>query len=466
MSFELTPFQRPAYERLLKQRRHGVAYEMGLGKTVVAVRALYDLVQAHKIEKVLILCPRNAIGVWEDHINDWFEGLDEQTGRATRTPFVIHRWRKKQHHAEGRRALWQLSTSSLASPILDVYITTYEGFIRYVGHFHPPDVVILDEAKRIRSRKSKAFEALKPLLRNRDLYFWPMTGTPGKTPGDFFTMFHLMDHRYFSSYWKFVGAFSYTQALPWGGIEILGFKNEHQWHTLLKTKFSFLSKKQVGKLPVRRQLLKIEMDQVQRSHYQPLVDEMMVVTDDKIILASTTLVQTLRLRQLLVCPKLLDRALPSYGAAIEDLIDTIEDCDPNVAIFCPFTEAFPFFRERLRLAGYPDVPTLQGGITPEEQAAAIKSFRTSRGPILCSILYAQAFSLEPASRGFFVGYDFDTESNRQAEGRLDRLTTTYPVNIYYYAYEDTYDARMCEIVNVKQQMINRTMPLDKIGVKF
>lgn len=453
-------YQQVSIARCVKDRKHFVLYEMGLGKTVVGVCALHQIVP----DVVLILCPKNAVRTWEDHIKEWFPGLDEQSGEST--PFSIHRWRKKYAQRDARQALWKQRTAHA----MNVYIMTNAAFLQDLDTFKwVPDVIIIDEAKSIRNRKSKAFLALKSFAKQCS-FFWPMTGTPGRTPGDFWTMFHLKNQTYYGSYWKFVNIFCHVMRNEFGANEVLGLKNADLWYRTLSQSASIVTKAMVkhetNQGDKYRQPLYVEMDDVQERLYAQLKTDMMMVTDDDIIFARTSLDQTLKFRQLLVCPKLLDPKIQSYGSALEDLITTIEDNPQHVVIFTPFVEAFPFISERLKAAGHQNVGFLSGRITPDEQFDRISKYRESRGIIICSIRYAQSFSLEPATRCFFLGYEFDPEENRQAEDRIQRMTTQYDVNAYYYAYENTYDERAMEILEIKQLQTNVTLDPTRVGLAF
>lgn len=465
-AYELTNFQIPGFERATQQRRHGIAYEMGLGKTVVGTRALFETIISSPtpIRRVLILAPKNAIRVWEDHIDEWFGVLETRLGKTVQ--WAIWRWRKKYGNATKRRKLW----TSYFPDTVNIYITTVAGFIQDLAYFEQVyDVIIVDEAKRIRNYKREGFKALrKVVLLNPKGFFWPMTGTPGKEPKDFWTMLHLMDPKYHSSYWRFVNAFYWTQKGYFGGLEILGLKNDDEWRRLLRTKFSIVTKEMVGRQPIRRQRLYVTLDDVQQDIYDQLTTEMMAIHDDKLIMAQNSLVLSTKLRQLLICPKILDPGIASYGSALEDLVDTLEETDPHTVIFTPFTSAFAHFQARLNTAGHKDVFFLSGeeNLTPDEIQDRIMDYRRARGIMLCTVAFAQAFSLEPADKAFFIGYSLDPEENAQAEARLDRLTTTYPVNAYYYTYENTYDDQLMEIVNWKQKKIHATIPLHLVGAKF
>ena len=456
--YKLKSWQEPGFNNLVTKFRHLLLYRMGLGKTVVTTKALYCV----EARTVLILCPKNAIRVWEDHIKEWFDGLDIATGKVTEeteTTFHIWRWRKKYNSADKRQQLWRSYDKEAK---VNVYITTFASFIRDFEHFKfRYDCIIIDEAKRIRSRKSKAFLSLKPLAR-KATYLWLLTGTPGRDPTHFWTMLHLLDPSYFSSYWKFVSAFMYTQKTSWGAMEVLGVKNDVAWKHLLSQKATILTKEDVGHTPTVRQYLWVEMDDCQEMLYQQMLEDMMIVTEGKILLASTSLSQVLRYRQLLVCPKILDPSF-SIGAAFEDFVENLKegDINPHTVVFTPFTDAFPHFRKYLHDNGYRDVYELKGGLDPDEMQRRIDEWRKYKGIMLCSIMYATAFSLEPAQECYFIGREWDPEDNAQAEERLNRLTTPYLVNAYYYAYENTYDIEQNSILDTKQRQINYVMPTKK-----
>lgn len=460
-NFSLLPFQDKARDRMEREKAHFLFFRMGLGKTPTTTTALYNI--APSCEMVLILCPKNAIRVWEDHIKDWFAGLDAAKGE--KTPYVIHRWRKRQNSPNERKALW----STRVADHINIYIMTHQGFLFDVGDIsHIFNVIIVDEAKRIRGRKSKVFEALKTKTKYAN-FFWPMTGTPGKVPLDLWTLFHLADPKYYRSYWKFVNAFHYTQKNEWNAFEALGIRNEEQWFKTLNSKASIATKEmvkdQIGEYnKTLRQILHVDMDDEQVKYYKQLADEMYAETPDGIILTSSKMERTLRFRQLLVCPKILVPSSPSYGAAIEDLIETLTDTDPHVVIFTPFTAAFPHFRQRLNQAGYSNVFTLSGNTSADELVETIASYRKSRGIILCSIKYATAFSLEPATEAFFIGYEFDPEDNEQAEERLNRLTTRSLINAYYYCHNQTYEEDQVSIICIKKLKYQQTFDPRRIQI--
>lgn len=455
----LKPFQETASDRMIKEMRHFLFFRMGLGKTPTTVTSMHKVQQ----EMVLILCPKNAVRVWEDHINEWFGGLDSQFVRTT--PYIVHRWRKKYNNTAQRHALWQQRVPNA----MNIYIMTFGGFVADTDVIkHNFNIVIIDEAKRIRNRESKAFLYLKERCKNAK-FFWPMTGTPGKLPKDLWTLFHLANPKQFGSYWKFVGAFHYVMRNEWGRQEILAIKNKEQWYWQIKQKASTVTKDmvkdQIGKSEKFKQKLYAELDECQAKHYKAMAEEMMIDSGNELIIASSSLVKSLRLRQLLVCPKILSPNF-TYGAAIEDLIETFKDTEPTHAvIFTPFVEAIPHFQERLAQAGYKSY-SISGRLSADELAETIETYRRDGGVAITSIKFATSFSLEPAGECYFIGYEWDPDDNDQAEDRLQRFTTNYPITAYYYCHEETYEEEQLSLLLHKERLSSITFDHTKIGLQF
>lgn len=454
MTFKLEPFQVPAHRQLVTNFRHLLLMEPGLGKTVVCVKALYDL----QSRCVLIVCPKNAIKVWENHIREWFDGLDVALGKTPEEEVTFHiwRWRKRQHDAAKRQALWR---SIDRDAKVNIYITTYGAFVRdQAQHIQAYDAIIIDEAKRLRGRRGKAFSYLQQIIKRvNPKCVWPLTGTPGHEPKHYWTMFNLIAAKQYGSYWNFIEAFYVTIKGAFGQKEIVAFKNQDSWFDLLRRKTSIVTKKQIGHRETMRALKYAEFNDVQERYYKQYEEEMYADLEDGIDIVSTSLTQTLRYRQLLCCPAIID---PNWGVggALTDLVESFKegDHDPHCVIFVPFTAAFVHYLRYLSEHGYENVQTLQGGLDPDELDRRISTWRQSRVPIICSIMYAQAFSLEPASECFFIGREWDPDDNKQAEERLNRLTTKHAITAWYYTYEGTYDERQWEILDQKTRTQQKT----------
>jgi SNF2 family DNA or RNA helicase len=448
------------------RKRFGLGWDMGLGKTPAAATVGG---RAH-LRRWLILCPDNAFSVWRDLAPQWIKAV--WPGAYVHVVFIdLEPW--------NRDILWDTQEPqnpdevSLRICTPDTFIRDWAETIKVPGkkkkmvRFRPrpnyliPNIVIFDEAKRIRNPDSIMFQVIQKYLSFYNVeWFIPMTGTPGHEPKHFWTMLNLIDPSYFRSYWKFLYAFHDVQDGFWGK-EVGEPRNLDEWHKILGRYFSVVREDDEGiadqRPPITRQLLSIQMNSTQAKLYSTLKSEMLAELDTGgVIVAQNAMTLITRLRQLLICPQILDPTL-TVGAAIQDFAETVEPKAHNV-IFTPFTKAFPYFQTYLKNRGH-KVYLLQGGMGTSARDEVLSQYRRpGGGTIICSTLYAQAFSLEPATRSYAIGYDWDPDVNRQAEKRLHRLTTHNPITSYYYTFRSTFDERLCNILNIKQQRVNLTIP--------
>jgi superfamily II DNA or RNA helicase len=150
----LYPYQREGMLHLAFNERALLADEMGLGKTIQAIAACALLRRLGKVKRVLVVTPASLKTEWE-----------EQIERFTDLPYQLifgHRGKRLQLYA--------------AAPFFT--IVNYEQMISDaldVNEQLQPDVVILDEAQRIKNWSTKTAQAVKRLMSR---YAFVLTGTP------------------------------------------------------------------------------------------------------------------------------------------------------------------------------------------------------------------------------------------------------------------------------------------------
>jgi len=465
-SEELLPFQEEEIAPILERKRGMLAWDMGLGKTAGA-STIGARAQLHRW---LVICSDNAFSVWRDEAPRWIkrwwpdvtvrvEFIDGDRETQWATPYdvfpnVVH---IRIVRIDTFLADWGVITKTglKGKRAKTIRLNERKGY-------HIPEILIYDECRRIRNKETQAFEILSRWIK---FYSPPwlilMTGTPGHEPKHFWTYLHLINPHYFRSYWNFVYAFHQVDD-GFFGKEVNEPRNLPEWYALRKRMISVVREDDPRVIdqrpPLTRQLLEITPDADQQRLYKAFREEMMlfIEEDQKLLYAQNELGAITRIRQALICPKILSPSL-SYGAAIQDFANTIEPGE-HVVIFTPFTSAQPLFEEYLRTKKFNHIYTLYGSMGTTARDKAIAEYRQNKGVMICSILYAQAFSLEPATKAFFIGYDWDPDNNRQAEKRLHRLTTKTPIAAYYYAFRTTFDANLADIVNLKQRRVNITIP--------
>lgn len=488
MTHKLRLFQERGVEKIINQGkgRMLVWVPMGGGKTPIAANVAARL----GCRRIVVLVKESGISVWTKKTTDperllardW---LEQFTGRKV----VVYNTDKLS--PEGRKRIWALQTPP---DEVHIWVCIYNTFANDMGienkalhkkrvqgkiveRKKPPlkiiprfrcDLLIADECRRMSNRESAAAIAAEKFLYDNNVpYFIPMSGTPGdKGPKSFWEYWRLIDRKKFSSYWAYIDHFHITMPAAFGkGKEILDQRvdTKPEWDRLLEQRCFYVSEEELSweRPPLERQKVYAELLPDQRKLFDDIRQEMVSVGEGgSIVVAQNTMVKMLRLRQILICPKILGDEY-SAGGAIKSFCDMIEDEsdeEKHTVIFTPFVKAFPHFTEYLGKRGFKNVFHLSGQISTKQRDDRIESFRRTKGIIICSTEYAEAFSLEPARKCWHIGFAYSPDVNDQADKRLLRLTTKYSVISNYFTYGTPVDERMTDIIAIKQERIDFSKP--------
>lgn len=170
-AFQPFPYQFEGIAFLFSRETAILADEMGLGKTMQAITTVRMLLLANQLRTVLLVCPKPLVTNWLREFRLW----------APEIPVAVI-----EGDSAKRQWMWN-------QPGLPVRIANYELLMRdrelLQGNLHF-DLVILDEAQRIKNRNSTTSEIARGISRCRS---WALTGTPiENTPEDLVSIFEFL----------------------------------------------------------------------------------------------------------------------------------------------------------------------------------------------------------------------------------------------------------------------------------
>jgi len=190
---------------MVDRHRVLVAYDLGLGKTVLTIAAIERLMDENKVkEPGLIICLSSLKYQWANQIEKFTDG----TSKA----LVIDGTPKKRAEQYAEAMDWRSSG-------VDYIILNYEQIVNDWDSIKnlPRGFVVLDEATAIKSFRSKRSKAVKRLISSP--YRYALTGTPienGK-PEELFSIMQFVDAQVLGRFDIFDSAFIVRN--NWGGVQ-------------------------------------------------------------------------------------------------------------------------------------------------------------------------------------------------------------------------------------------------------
>ena len=193
--------------RWLASRPYAIlADEPGVGKSYPALDA------APSTGRVLIICPSYLMLNWKKYVRDIHP--DEVPTLVLGTP-----GQKRDLIRTGNR--FTIVSYGIAARALKDY-----GELVKPGRGKRWSRIILDEAHRLRGRKTKRLKAIKAIIKRSETA-WMLTATPMiRDGGDLWALLNICDRKRYSSYWRFVGEHCHLRVTPWS-TEV-GAVKDHQ----------------------------------------------------------------------------------------------------------------------------------------------------------------------------------------------------------------------------------------------
>ncbi len=314
------------------------------------------------------------------------------------------------------------------------------------------------------------FDLLKAVFKDTK-YFVPMSGSViSKGPADVWPALHLLDRKFWSSFWKYVSTWCDVADGLYG--KVIGdpiYERIPKWRAAVRNYIFHVTAEMVPNQlpPISRYPLRVQMTGEQRKLHDSLERRMWAETPDgNFMFAQNRLTAIYQMRLAMICPKALDPSF-GYGAGIEGIADDAQEGEiSRYAIFTPFKAPLPYLKAYLEGRGC-RVWILQGGIGLDEQEHRLSQWRTyvadqatgdAPGIILATTKYSESWEIPEASYGYHLGYEYDPEDNKQADGRLRRLISPGPVFMQYVVNANAYDEHLLQMMMDKAA--NRRMMMD------
>ncbi len=398
---------------LYRSRSALLADEMGLGKTVQAAVAMALLLhEKNEVKRILIVAPSSLTANWMAELATWAPSLTV---------------RLVQGIAPAREAFYLLP--------IPVLVSSYEQ-IRSDGLDRVPrntfDLVILDEAQRIKNRNSITALACRLLPRKRA---WALSATPLENDeNDIASILSFLDPSF--EYKK------YQQNLA-GKLESI---------MLRRKKFEVRAELP----PVIIQDLRIDLTRKQRERYDDLwvrraeaIEKNTASRDISVILLGIIT------RLKIICNFDESTHSSSKLGALEAISEEAGQT-ARILIFSQFVETLRWLSDRLSLPH----DLLIGSMSSAEREMAIDRFKIDKTPrILLISLRAGGVGLNLGEATHVIVFDrwWNPAVEMQAIYRAHRFERDDPLHIVRFLVNDTIEERIAEILEKKRLLFEEVI---------
>lgn len=409
---------------------------MGLGKTVEAIMTMREL----DIDSGLIVLPKIVGPQWRSQVVRWWPERAQDVVLYDKNNVKVQKG--------------------------DIVIINYEKLLNETTlnklRMFQWDIVVADEAHRIKSPKSQRTLALKAIPSQLRV---ALTGTPIlNKPDDLWSILHFLDWRYSGiSYWNFVNYFCEVQEGFWGR-KIVGLTKAPSRIAVLNTlleRVSVYNPLEVAQGKTR-EVVKLEMTPKQRKLYKDMKNLVLDELPENASIANGA-VLTIRLIQATSWPGLFIEG--EYGPKFEWILNTCKDNpEEKFVIFTRFEKTASGLWEYLIKNGVRSVQ-LTGAVDDRQREINKNTFIKDKG---CQLLIGTIAAMGQGTDGLqevsrvciFIDRDWSPEIMNQCEDRLNRFGQKYPVQSYVLECEKSFDQYVGKINQHKASDIREALGND------
>ena len=419
----------------------------GVGKTITALVSL----ASRNIERILVVAPLSVVHRWEDEAALWVPdyAIHVSTGSAARRHKVV-----------------TAATHSTGPTIL---VTNYEAAKRDVELLRAltPAALVIDEAHRVKERRTKNFAAIKALSEEIPIFI-SVTGTPIlNRPEELWALLHLIDPKRWRSYWAWVDEFCEADV-----VQHPGMTQPTKVVKGMRLGMDAVLRQQLRDVMIRRTLEELlpNLPKVTEttvtidlsSHERKLYDQMRLFyfaeSHDPgagmAVIARNEVSKITRLRQLAQDWSMLSIDAPddARSSKLDALREIVDDLDPEpVVIFSCFAKVID------RVARMLGCPKITGAVGPRDRRDVIRAFQAGTVRAIAGTVgtMAEGIDLFRAHHVVFTDLDWVPARNDQAVARVLRSgQQSDKVFVHRIVARNTVDQFIERKIRQKEAVIN------------
>ncbi len=437
----LYPYQAEGALFAVRAGRALIGDDMGLGKTVQAIAAMEILARHFGVGRVLVICPTSLKYQWQSEIQRFSGKRGENVAR------VINGGRAQRQNDYRLDDFCKITNYEKLKPDLDLIAAW------------APDLVIVDEAQRVKNWNTIAARALK---RIDSPYAIVLTGTPLENRlEELISIVQFVDQHRLGPTWKLLHEHQVKdeagRVTGYTGLEKIG-------RTLAPIMIRRRKSEVLKQLPDRLdQNLLVPMTEMQMLYHQENADVVAKIVQrwrktrflsDKDQRRLTCALQNMRMS----CNStyLLDQET-DHGVKADELAALFDDlfAEPKAkaVVFSQWTRTHDIVIRRLEARGLGYV-SFHGGVPSEKRPALVERFRNDPAcrVFLSTDAGGTGLNLQHASTLINMDLPWNPAVLEQRIARIHRIGQTQPVRVINFVAKGTIEEGMLSVLAFKRSL--------------
>jgi len=450
----LYPYQAEGALFAVRAGRVLIGDDMGLGKTIQAIAAAEILARHFGVTKVLVICPTSLKYQWQNEITR-FSGRDKKAIR------VISGGRAPRQKDYALDDFCKITNYEKLQPDLDLIA----GWA--------PELVIVDEAQRVKNWNTIAARALK---RIDSAYAIVLTGTPLENKlEELISIVQFVDQHRLGPTWKLLHEHQVKdeagRVTGYAGLEKIG-------QTLAPIMIRRRKSEVLQQLPRRTdQNLLVPMTEMQTAYHRENAEVVARIVQrwrktrflsDKDQRRLTCALQNMRMS----CNStyLLDHET-DHGMKADELAALLDgllaDAEAKVVVFSQWTRTHDIVIRRLeaRRIGY---VSFHGGVPSDKRPALVERFRDDPDcrVFLSTDVGGTGLNLQHASTVVNMDLPWNPAVLEQRIARVHRMGQKRPVQVINFIAKGTIEEGMLSVLAFKRSLSEGILDLGKSEVSL
>jgi superfamily II DNA or RNA helicase len=437
----LYPYQAEGALFAVRAGRALICDDMGLGKTIQAIAAAEILARHFGVSRVLVICPASLKYQWQSEMAR-FAG---RQGKKAARVIGGGRAQRREHYVADD--FCKITNYERLQPDLDLIAAW------------APDLVIVDEAQRVKNWNTVAARALK---RIDSPYAIVLSGTPLENKlEELISIVQFVDQHRLGPTWKLL----HEHQVKDEGGRVTGYTGlEKIGQTLSPIMIRRRKSEVLQQLPGRTdQNLLVPMTQMQTDFHQENADEVAKIIgrwrktrflSDKDQRRLMCALQNMRMS----CNStyLLDQET-DHGVKADELAalldDLFVDADAKAVVFSQWTRTHDIVIRRLEQRGIGYV-SFHGGIPSDKRPALIERFRNDANcrVFLSTDAGSTGLNLQHASTLVNMDLPWNPAVLEQRIARIHRMGQVRPVRIVNFVAKGTIEEGMLSVLAFKRSL--------------